>query len=153
MIRKPIDLLVLAAFLWLAGCSGDSKPTPTGPGFQTKMEAAGFTVTDIREHISQVQATAALSATTTDQKFIEFYEFVDEDQARLIYKRSEAQLEDLKGNVSLGRSLSLPNRSYKSLTTNKKFYVIARVGRTFIHAEAPDDFKEEMRQLIDSLGY
>lgn len=56
-------------------------------------------------------------AVTPDKKYVEFYDVDDGDTALAIYKRNESRLEDLKGNVSSGKFMSLPSRSYKSLAT------------------------------------
>ena len=145
------SILIMMAFM-VSGCS---KKAITAETFEIKMESKGYDVEDVTsQYSSQIDIKKGYVAIDEDGEYqIEFYELGDNDTAISMYDNNKSVFESSKGSVSSEASVSGSNFSKYSLSTGGKYKVICRVDNTLIYLNVPSSKKDEVKKVLDSLGY
>ena len=147
-MKKILALCALALTLVMAGCS--DKTPATLDDFKGAMEKAGYHIVDAG---GQFDKSIAKSVTVAvkDNGQVEFFMLTSEDNAIASFETNKSKLEAKNGSAR--SSVSAGNHAYYNLTKDGLYYSVSRVGDTMIYAEAPEAQKDEVAELMDSLGY
>lgn len=148
---KKILVSICALFL-LTGC-GD-KVALTSTEFNNKMTEKGYNVVNVKEQFEYDYITDALVAVSSDKKYqIEFYVLSTDDYAASFYGNNKTIFENSKTSNNTETSVNLGNHSKYTLTTNGKFKVVSRIKNTVIYLNVDEVYKNEVKDVLKSLGY
>lgn len=132
----------------LVGCGKKTALTPDE--FKTTLEGKGYTVTDtVVENTEKV----FIAINSTNEYQIEFFKVGTESQAISAFNTNKSDFESQKGSISSEVSVELNNYAKYNLSTNTEYKVISRIDTTFIYVNAPVQFKDEIKTVLDSIGY
>lgn len=155
---KKITALILAAVIFcsmlcLAGCK--PKVSITDEDFKTAMEAKGYTIADASAQFAEYdEITKVYIALSENGGYqIEFYETSTDDAAARLYSGNKSIFEQSEGNASTHTSISAANYSNYKLTVDGYYKVLSRINNTMIYIDAPSEFKEEIKTVLEELGY
>ncbi|MCL1885350.1 MAG: hypothetical protein FWF98_01075 [Dehalococcoidia bacterium] len=154
---KKVALLfgAILVFSMLAGCQMSRSPIDLDK-FKTEAEAAGYTVTDATNtYTGGTTGDCMIAAKGSDhtEYQIEFVVVSTTEQAQTIYQEKHSEYEAKIGTGSSSASVSFGNYSYYRLTTNGRYYVVSRTANTFLFVEASEEYKSEIAEFINSIGY
>ena len=133
--------------LW--GCS---KSPVTVDDFKKTMEKAGYT---IFEASGQFDRSIAESVTVARKEGyqIEFFLLTSEENAISSFNSNVDKLDKKQGDITVKTSTSVSNHSTYALRMNDRFYKVSRIGRTMIFLNVPQEQKNAVSDLLESMGY
>lgn len=132
----------------------NSKTAITADKFCSIMQAKGYEVGDFTSQFAQYgdYAKKVCAARKTGYQ-IEFFELANESNAIESYNTNKTKFESQKGNISSYFTVSKNNYNTYTLTTNGQYKYICRVDNTFIYADVAEEYKDEVKNIINELGY
>lgn len=155
---KKVSAIVLAVVMVLSlfcltGCS--PKVSLTAEDFKTTMEAKGFTVKDVSEQVAEnPQITKAYVAISGDEQYqIEFYETDTAETAQRLYAGNKVIFEESASGASSNSSASAANYNSFKMTADGYYKVLSRIDNTLIYVNAPKEYKDEIKTVLDEIGY
>ena len=144
--------ITLATLFVLTGCT---KVALTAEQYKDKMEKLDFDVEDVTSQYkySNMVKTGYVAIKAGKIFQIEFYELRTESDAVSMYNTNKQKFENEKGSSSINTNVEGKNYSKYTLTTGGKYKVVCRVENTLIYLNVDDEYKNEVKQVLDSLGY
>ena len=150
-MKKIILFLISMALVFsITGCK--AKKAITAEEFKSKMTQEGYQIADISEKYAGKGAKAVLIA-MKDGYQIEFYVTENKDYAVGSYNLNKEKIEKTKGNSMVETQKSIGNVSKYTLKSNSSYKVVSRVGETFIYLNVPGPKTEEVKEILNKLGY
>lgn len=106
---------------------------------------------DYRKNENVIQAGMASTATW----HIEFYIFLEEDNAKDAYDLNKQEFLDIKKNSSTytDNEDNENNKESYSLTTNDTYYYISRIDDTMLYVKVPVEYRGRVKKFQKELGY
>ena len=147
-MKKYLAVLGLALVcVW--GCS---KSPVTIDDFKKTMEKSGYTIMDAS---GQFDRSIAESVTVArkDGHQIEFFLLTSEENAITSFESNVDSLDKKQGNSRVTTSTSASNHGTHTLSVNNRFYKVSRIGRTMIYLNVPQEQKDAVSDILDSMGY
>lgn len=164
---KKVGIISLVVFLLLSLASCTTALSPDD--FQSKIEAAGYKVTNVDEQFPDLNAELSLIAAIDDNGYqIEYYSFVTKKEATKAFDEKTGFLETARDIAGIKGFKTYYDKSklrfalwlhgYRSdslsyLTTNDWYYVVSRVGNTLIYASTALENKDLLIISLETLGY
>lgn len=147
-------LIVLILFS-AASCSlFKEKESITAEDFREAMEDEGLTVEDGTDQFKDVEEVEKCLLAYTEDYQIEFYVLETEDQARSGYNRNKSDFETSFGGTGSTKSqVSIANYSKFAMTTSDGYYVLSQIDNTMIFLQVDKEYKEEVNELLETIGY
>jgi len=131
------------------------KTSITSSEFYNIMSQKGYSLQDANNQFLDYnyikQVYIALSSDYSYQ--IEFYEFSDDSYATSFYNNNQSIFESSKGNASAQTNVGLKNYSKYTLSSNGRYMVVSRIDNTVIYVEVDDNYREDIKSILDELGY
>lgn len=148
-----LPALFASVMLLFTGCG--NKTAATNETFQNTLTEMGYQVQDIKEQYSQYEhiTSAYLAVDDTNSYQIEFYETVDEESAKGMFNTNKSNFEESDSIAKVNTSVSAGNHSKYILMANGEYVVISRIANTMIFAHTSEEYKDEVSEVLDSLGY
>lgn len=153
-MKKKFGAVVFAAVLCLGltGCDL-KKEAVTAGDFTEVMEEKGFEIVDSTDQFPEGSVQEVVLALNGDYQ-VEFYVFDSNTQAESAYEQNRENFEsysDAKSNLST----SIGNYNYYEQTDlgSGGYYVVSQVDNTMFYAAAEKEYKDEIREIMDELGY
>lgn len=159
LLNKKRYLIVVNIFtiLLLMICTGCSNKSPiTTTDFISTMESQDFYIKDVINQYAEYEifTSAILAINSTNEYQIEFYTFVDDNMAKDSYNVTKKnQIEPYEEESSSNVSVNTDKYSKCAVTANGQYMFISRIDNTMLYVKAPDSYKDEIKKLIDKLGY
>jgi len=151
MKKVLVLLLTLTLLLAATGCGADKVPT-TPEVFKEKAEGLGFTVTDVTSQMEE-GTVEWVNVAAKDGYQVEFMSVPTEEQAKSAFDQNKADFEKMKGSSSSNASKVYGNYGYFSMTSEGSYMLVIRVAKTFIFAKVPEANKDDVKALVDAMGY
>lgn len=154
MRKIYIISFTILLLLSLASC-GKPKTALLADEFRSQMEAVGCEVVDALDNFSEDDAyESVLVALNEDGGYqIEFYVTSDENKAIQMFNTVKNNFAAEKGNASTDSSVSISNYSKYTLNTNGQYYVVSRIGNTFLYVVTASENKDVVNGSLEALGY
>ncbi|MBR2744665.1 MAG: hypothetical protein IKE01_05165 [Clostridia bacterium] len=151
-----IIALLVATMFSFSGC-GQKKKSITSSEFQSVMKSKNYIVQDGKsQYASYPEITECYLSAPTDRSFtIEFYVLDSDSSAQGMFAKNKSIFEEAK-NSSKTRaesSISLANYAKYTLKVDDKYKVVSRIDNTLIYVDAPVKSKDEVSNILESLGY
>jgi len=146
-------MVILCSMLCTVGCK--PKVSITAEDFKTSMESKGYTIADASAQFAEYdEITKVYIALSKDGGYqIEFYETSTNDAAARLFAGNKTIFEQSAGNASANSSVSAANYSSYKLTSNGSYKALSRINNTMIYIDAPAEFKEEIKTVLEEIGY
>ena len=152
--KKILLFVVCFLFIILAsGCS--SKEAIEAEDFKVIMSGLEFTISDATdEYVQNEYVTKVYVAVSSNEEYkIEFYEFSDGSSGLDFYNSIQTKFENSKTGSSVYSSVNLGNYSKYTLSTDGKYKVVSRIDNTAVYLDVDDVYKDEVKGILDNLGY
>lgn len=150
-MKKIILILVMIAVMSFMGCEVNRMPLTTDE-FITKMSDEGFTVEDVSTQFEE-GAVEGVFIAYNEYYQIEFYIVPSDDQAKSAFIENKSAFENVETKTSSNGELNVGNYSSYNRTTDELFMMVSRTENTFVYVVAEKDYKDEIKDFIDMLGY
>lgn len=150
---KKFKYLVLCFFMifFMTGCF--NKKSISSNEFKSIMNDKGFDVQDATSQFSNYNyVNRAYIALNKDYQ-IEFYELSDEEKAKSFYETNKTIFEDSKENGYSQFNNSVGNHSKYTLKTGGKYKVVSRIDNTVVYLNVLEEYKDEIKDILNDLGY
>lgn len=150
-----IGILISIGIMGMAGCGTDKSPI-TADIFADKMKEAGLEVKNQSEDtMAELGASEGKVAFEGENYQIEFVSFKQEEEAKSLYDMAQGKLEEAYKSETGTVKTSKSNGNYVSykLSINDKYYVISRIGNTLVYSATNGDYKNQVKKLVEDLGY
>ena len=121
--------------------------------FKKKMESNGYYVQEVTNQFSNYNyINKVYIAQSKDKTFqIEFYSMNNDESAISFYEHNKSILES---NVTSSKtSVNVANYMKFSQTSNGKYSVVSRIGKSVLYVNANDKYKTEIKKVLNELGY
>jgi hypothetical protein len=119
------------------------------------MQQKDYTVLDANSQFSDYdyiqQVYIAVDSNSNYQ--IEFYELSDDSHATIFYNNNKEIFEESKENTSAETSVDLKNYSKYTLSSNGEYMVVSRIDNTVIYVDVDQNYKENVKDVLNELGY
>ena len=147
-------LLCVICFVMLFTVTGCSKTATTTSSFKSTMEGKGFVVADVTSQYADTYVKEATVARKDDNYQIEFYLLDSEDSARNMFSKNKNSWEsEADGSFSSKLETNIGNYNTLAITNNGKYKYLCRVDSTLIYLNVDEQYKDEVKKIIDELGY
>ena len=155
-MKKTVYILLAAllTMLCLTGC-GDSAPPIDLEGFETAMEAGGYTIEKHEEIAVAGICDNASTAYIPDVSNVDYYVMADAEQANILFGRCKDQvdgfLEEAQFKASSGSSTE--TKGTFRAKANNMHYIILQRDNVVVYGRALPDQGEAMFQLLEDMGF
>lgn len=128
------------------------KEALTAKEFISIMEDEDFLVGEVTDQFedADIEVEEAYVAVGDDYQ-IEFYTFEDEENAEMFFKVNKAKFDE--DSASSKVSLNGKNFTSFSITADGEYRFVERVDETVIYLDVDEEYKDEVKEIIEKLGY
>ena len=154
MKKKHIimSIICLVAVLFLVGCF--TKQSITVDEFKSNMEGNGLTLNNIKEEYGVYEEVVDANTAILDDKYqVEFYTFTDEVSSQGFYETRINEFVPIESTYKEKYNETGSNYNIYSLTTEDVYVYISRVDKTLLYINVNKEYKDEIKDLIEKLGY
>lgn len=150
-----VIIVVIVLGVILTFMLAKEKTPITAEEFKTIMEEKGYVIGDATAQFEEYgYINKTYIAANKDYTYqIEFYEILDEEYARNFFSLNKKVFEDIKGNLATETNVSMKNYSIYTLSTERKYRVLSRIENTVIYVNVDDAYKDEVKGILEELGY
>lgn len=153
LLAISICLISLACF---TGC-GKNKTAISADEFCEKLENKGYLIEDsTSQYDSYEQINESYIALSDDYEYqIEFIVLDSESDASSMYSYNKEKFELAKedSDIQSHSEVNLANYSKYELSVNGTYKILSRIDNTLIYIDTNSEFKEEIKEILDDLGY
>lgn len=163
-MKKGTPILIVALIIFLALTVGgiflafkiaSSKTTLTQDQFISKLENKGFLANDDSEQFMQYDyITSVAVASPSDLSYqIQFFTFLDESYAQKFYETNKTTFSSLASSDSPRVRTSGTGFDKFTVTTSNEFMEVSRIQNTCIYLKVDKAYKDDVKNVLKSLGY
>ena len=143
--------LVFCMIFCLTACGG--KKAITTSEFTSICEGENLIVQDVTDQYAEFDYIKEGTAAVDDSYQIEFYVLEDEDSAKGMFASNKKEFEAMKNNTASEKSISTNHSDVYSLSTSGMYKYLSRVDNTLLYADNMKNSKDDVKKLVDKLGY
>lgn len=150
-----IGLVILASIIILMAFLYQDKEPLSANEFVKIMQKEDFAVTDVTVQFSDDKFIKKVYvAKSSEHSYqIKFYELSDEDYAKRLFNNTKLILKSSKGNRFEGISLGMKNWTKYTLSTDRKYKRLSRIGNTIVFVGVDSEYKGTVKDVLDKLEY
>ncbi len=164
IVRNVALVLGLVGLIATLGGCGQKKTAITSDEFVSMMEGAGYSVFDVTNQAKGMEGIDTVQvALNPDQTYqIEYYKMIDEDWAHGTCDTMIKSLSSKYNTKIMSLNLTTPHTTVSYYTGKGKdadgnkieaYVHISRIDDTFIFVVADSEYRDEIREMIKTLGY
>ncbi len=136
---------------FMTACS--SKTPQTVSGFTEVMETADFEVQDVTADTETNGLATTVLIAVGENYQIEFYELTDSETGEGVFYNNKQLFTDEHSVTTMSSEVTSGNYDYYAFNADGNFHMIARVDNTMLWCEAAKEYKDEIVELVKTLGY
>ncbi|MBE5947349.1 MAG: hypothetical protein E7259_10510 [Lachnospiraceae bacterium] len=122
--------------------------------FASIMDDENYEIIDVTAQYESYGIDEAYVAIEENRDYqIEFYELSSESKAKNMFETNKDYFEDGAGNSKITSSYSIGNYNIYSLTSNGNYQYLCRVDNTLLYIDVEDEYKDEVKDIVEELGY
>ena len=154
-MKKRRIVLCVVCFLMLFALTGcGNKAAITTSDFKTVAEGHNYIITDaVSQYAAYDYIKEVTIAQSSDDWQVEFYVLDNAANATSMFNTNKATFESYKGNSSSESSTSIGNHASYTLTSSGYYMHLCRIDNTLLYVSVPDTYKNDVKELIEELGY
>lgn len=151
-----VPIICLISLVCFTGC-GKDKTAISAKEFSEKLEDKDYIIQEsTSQYSSNEEIEESYIALSEDYSYqIEFIILESESDASSMYSynksRFEAEKED--SNAKAHSEVNLANYSKYTLIVNGEYKVLSRIENTLIYINADSEYKDEIDEALEDLGY
>ncbi len=131
-----------------------TKTSITVSEFKEFMESKGYMIKDSTEKSVDNENLSQLCVAYDENNYqIEFYVFENEQSALNFFTNNKSNFEVQSGLVSSSYATNINNYNIYAITTNGTYRYLARVDNTVIYVDEDVKYKDNIKGIVDELGY
>lgn len=144
--------LCIVTITGLTGCFYKKKTD--AESFRTATEAKGYEIQDVTDSFEpEVGVSKCYYVRIPEENFeLAFYAVETQKQAKAMCDQNRKKFENFAEGAE-GEATGSGNNVKYSLAANGRYMVNSSVGNTFIYADVPEERTEEIKAILDELGY
>lgn len=147
--------LIIGLIAGVVSLINKEKESITASQFKTIMEQKNYMITDASSQFSQYSYVDQVYI-AGDNNYgyqIEFYELSDESNAISFYNNNASNFQARKGNSSTETNVNGKNFSKYTLSSGGNYMVVSRIDNTVIYIDVDSNYKDEVKNILDEIGY
>lgn len=149
-----ILIAVIIGAISIIGNAVNAEKNPiTTEQFKSTMKDKGFTIYSAKSQFSEYDYIEDVYIAQKSNYQIEFYELSDSETASMFYNNNKEIFESSKSTVASQSNKDLKNSSKYVLQSNGKYMVVSRIDNTVVYLSVSDTYKDEVKNLLDEIGY
>ena len=157
-MKHFLKVFLLVMLIGLLGCSPLESLTKDRPKlnlseFKDKMESNDFVVLDVSTQFSEEKHVEGVYIAQKDNYEIEFFYLNNNENAVKVFNGNKATIDREKGESSFSTNQNIRNFSSYALKTDGSFKYISRIDNTFLYLNVAEEYEEEVRFILEKLGY
>ena len=155
MKKRNIFIISLICIIFIfTGCNAN-KAAITKENFISTMESENYYITDASDQFANYESvdSVTIASKPTGEYQIEFYVFEDEDTAIISFNVNKENFEQYEEYATSHSSADINNYSMYSLTITDSYKFVSRKDNTMIYIDVAKEYKDEVKEIIDKLGY
>ena len=147
-MKRFLNLFVLILLVVILSACTKKKALSTKE-ISDKLSNNGFIITDVTNQMEDSNINYVASA--NNGKFqIEYYVFVDVDNAKKAYESNKASFEN---NKTKGKEKEAETYQKYTQELSDTYNLIARIDNTLIYSSVNIEYKKVLNKVIKDLGY
>lgn len=130
------------------------KESITAREFASMMDDEDYEIVNVTSQYESYGIDEAYLAVESNQDYqMEFYELSSESKAKSMFESNKEYFEDRAGSSKITSSYSFGNYNVYSLTSNGDYMYICRIDNTLLYIDVDDEYKDEVKDIVEELGY
>lgn len=155
MKKKIISLffIFIIVLISLTGC--DNKKAISVDKFDNVLNSKEYTVEENKEYYDTfIDITDGRKAKCSDKWEMEFFILSGNKDAELMFEKDRNMIEVYKGSDGSSELVvDLANYDVYEITASGHYGYVSRVDNTVLYVEAEEQYKDEIKAIIEELGY
>lgn len=155
-LKKSLGLLLCVVMFVTCLTACGSKTATTVSDFTDYFENEGFTVYDVSadyENISTTNVTDVLVARNETENYqIELFVFEDEIGSKGCFDANKLEIENMMTSSNY-TSVAVNNYERYASGDNDNYAVVSRIDNTVVYVNVSLAKKDEVKKLLDGIGY
>lgn len=157
-MKHFLKIFLIVMLIGLIGCSPlesmvEDKPKLSLSEFKEKMESNEFVVIDASAQLVEQKQIEGAYIAQKDGYQIEFFDLNSSENAIGMFNYNKSLFEKEKEGGSLEFQTNGKNSSTYTLKTNGMFKYISRIDDTFLYLNVAVENEEEVKLILEGLGY
>ena len=155
MKRKVISLAIIFIIVLIALTGCESKKAISVEEFDKVLKEQDCIVEENLEYYDKfIDITNGSKARFSDKWEIDFYVLSGDKDAELMFEKDKNMLEVYKkGSAEIEIETTMPSYSMYQIVANERFGYVCKVGNTVLFVDTFETNKDEIKAIIDKLGY
>jgi len=147
--------LIIGVIAGVVSLLNKEKESITASQFKYIMEQKNYIITDATSQFSQYSYVdqVYIAGDNNYNYQIEFYELSDESNAIGFYNNNAANFQARKGKSAAQTNINGKNFSKYTLSSEGKYMVVSRIDNTVIYINVDSNYKDEVKNILDEIGY
>lgn len=143
----------LFTFKGILSVATKEKERITAEEFYNTMQGKGYIVVDATEQYAEYDYIKKVYiATPSDYSYkIEFYELTDNNLSLQFYNNNKSLIENSQNSTRV--DLNGVNSNKFAIKSNGRYSTISRIDNTNIFVNEKTEYEEEIKQILQELGY
>lgn len=146
-------IAILLGLFILFSSLNKEKIALTSDEFVNTFQSKGYEIVNITDQYSDYAYIQNAYIAHNGKYKIEFYNIENSDYATSFFNYNKTLFEESKGSVNSSSSANMNNYSKYTLDTNGKYKVVSRIDNTVIYINADNEFKKEIKEILDEIDY
>lgn len=144
--------LCVVTIIGLSGCFYKKKTD--SESFRAAAEAKGYEIQDVTDRFDpEVGVSKCYYVRIPEENFeLAFYAVETQKQAKAKCDQNKKKFENFAGGAT-GETTGSGNNVKYSLTAEGRYMVNSSIGNTFIYADVPEEKAEDVKAVLNELGY
>lgn len=153
-MKQFLKFFLIVMLIGLAGCSlMEEKAKLTLDNFKEKMESNEFVVIDVSTQLADQKQIEGAYIAQKDGYQIEFFDLDSSENSIGMFNYNKSLFDKEKDASSMSSSINGKNFSTYTLKTNSMFKYISRIDDTMIYLNIPEEYEEDVKLILEGLGY
>ena len=153
-MKRKIVSLILVFIIVLISLTGCDKKSITVDDFDKVLNAKEYTVEENNEYYDTFIDIIDGRKVNSDKWEMEFFVLSGNKDAELMFEKDRNMIEVYKGNVvKLELQNTLSNYEMYEIVASGHFGYACRINNTVLFVKAEEQYKDEIKAIIEELGY
>lgn len=150
-MRKIIlGIITILIILSLTGCG--NKKALTNNEFSEILGVEGFAVTDVTT-LMEDENIEVLAAANNNNYQLEYHIYKTKEAAKKAYEGNKKSFATYKKNNNKEKNVTGNNYEKYTLELSDEYKVVSRIDNTLVYASISLEYKKDLNNILDKLGY
>ncbi len=152
-MTKRIFATIVCICLMFSLTACESKKPISADDFTRIMEDNDFTIKNVTEELESSGLTEEVLFASCNEYIVEFYILKDSETGESVFYYNKEVLDDKYSTTSFSTEINFNNYNYYAFNADGEFHLVARIDDTMIFCEADKEYRDDIIDIIETLGY